>query len=265
MRGSFNRTMVVRYGQRSLVGPPGVTYASGVPCRRVLQRRIEQGQFDFTLAHHWVTQDTVVLNPPLTSSPYIGAIFTDQLAADEVSFDDDPDVWYSVCRHETISPRHGAEYWRDLVIPTTSIVVPPWPPPVSPPPPPSPPGPPVVPPGESCGSPSVIDEPGEYVVSSLPGAMAGQYRIDLPPGEQWYIRFLSCDDTEWRIDPLFHVPEVSCCAFEGYLGPMNQAGTHCRSFGPVDMPMVLCFSVGRESGISPVVDVTIEVGVGGCP
>lgn len=126
MRGSFNNELAVRYGPRSTVGPPGVTYAVGIPCRRVPQTRLSQGQFDFTLANHWVTQDTVVFNPPAVSSPWLGAFLTDQLAADEVSFADAPGDWYSVCRHEEVEPDVGPDYRRDMIIPVHRLEFPWW-------------------------------------------------------------------------------------------------------------------------------------------
>lgn len=147
MRGVFNSTMSVRYGSRSVIGPPGVIYAVDIPCRLVVQREIDQLQFDFSLAGAWVTNDVVDLNGPYTSSPWLGAIFTDQLAADEVQFSPMPDEWWSVCRVEAVRPYGQDAYRRALVIPLSSIQFPLWPPPVSPPPPPPPP-----PPGPCGGS-----------------------------------------------------------------------------------------------------------------
>jgi len=150
MRAPFNTTLGVRYGSRSVVGPPGAVWASDIPCRVVPQTEITQGQFPFTLSSAWVTVDAVRLHGPFTSSPWLGAVFTDQLAADEVSFPGLDGPWFSVQREEDVQPFGRDPYWRYLLVPLSSVVVPPWPPPSPPPPaPPPPPVPPVVP-GHDC-------------------------------------------------------------------------------------------------------------------
>lgn len=153
MRGGFNSTCTVRYGTRSVSGTPGVVRATGVLCRKVVQDEISQRQFPLDLTAFWVTLDAVNLHGPLTSSPWVGAVFTDYEAADEVSFSDAPGVWYSVCRSEWVIPHVGSPYYRWLILPLSSYAVPPFPPPSPPPPAPPPPVPPPPPPpmpGPTC-------------------------------------------------------------------------------------------------------------------
>lgn len=129
MRGAFIHLLSARYGPRSISGPPGVTYVSGVPCRRVVQTRIDNFQFDFSLSAAWVTVDALSFNNPEVVSYELGEFTTDQLAADEVMFDHLPGRWFSVCREERVFPRAGLAYWRYFLVETTDIVVPPWLPP----------------------------------------------------------------------------------------------------------------------------------------
>lgn len=190
MRGAFNVTMEVRYGPRSTAGPPGVTYAVGIPCRRVAQTRLFQGQFDFSLSSAWVTQDTVVLNPPSVSSPWLGAMFTDQMAADEVAFSDFPTFWFTVCRHEEMNPPRGADYYRDLIIPVTSIAVPPWLPPTPLPGPPVPGGLTYIAPGYSCASPTILCIYGDYLLSTNVDGTNGYYAFVYSPGTSTRIKYI---------------------------------------------------------------------------
>lgn len=211
MRGTFNKTFTVRYGPRSLAGPPGVTYGVEIACRRVPQTRIFQHQFDFSLSGFWVTEDTVRLNTPFVSSPYLGAFFTDQYAADEVAFSDNPGVWYSVCREEEVHPYVGADYWRYLLVPVASFATPPWLPPTSPPPPPDPPGPPVVPPGGGCAEAAALAGVGEYVLSAAASDEPGWYSISLEKGRLIRIEILS-SDAEYLFITIRRPPDgLGCC------------------------------------------------------
>lgn len=125
MRGSFDKTFTARHGSRSVTGPHGVVYAVDVPCRVVNQDQIFQGQFDLSLCTRWVTVDALLLVGPNVLSPYLGAVFYDQMSADEVAFSDAPTVWYSVVRRELVDPFDRPAYWRHLLVPLSSVEYPP--------------------------------------------------------------------------------------------------------------------------------------------
>lgn len=128
MRGSFNDSFTVRYGSRSVVGTSGDVWGVDVPCRKVPQRAISQHQSPFDLAASWVTVDEVGLHGPYTLSPWIGAIFSDYLASDQVLFQSEPSVWYVVCREELVVPDAGGPYSRFLLVPLSKFADPFWPP-----------------------------------------------------------------------------------------------------------------------------------------
>lgn len=138
MRGGFNNTLAVRYGPRSVAGVPGDIWAVDIPCRRVAQIEISQDQLPFDLSEVWVTFDELDVNGPMSVSPFLGAVFTDYMTADQVSFADAPGVWYAVCRAERVVPPLAPPYWRYMLIPDDWFAVPPWPEPK--PIPPAPPG-----------------------------------------------------------------------------------------------------------------------------
>lgn len=214
MRGEFNSTFSVRYGSRSVIGPPGVVYAVDIPCRVVEQRQITQIQFDFSSAGAWVTNDVVDFNGPFTSSPWLGAIFTDQLAADEVQFSVFMGEWWSVCRIEEVVPYGGARYRRALVIPLSSIQFPFWPPPVSPPPPPPPPAPPIVEPGRDCGTSEFVDPFVTRRLETLDDGRNGYYYVDLRLDSPGTVSISIPDGTDpnARVDIYYDDSNSDCCA-----------------------------------------------------
>jgi len=138
MRGEFNLTCSVKYGPTSTWGVPGTVYLAGVPCRRVKQRRIEQGQFPFTLTTHWVTLDQTPLHQAVSTAPAVGVATTDYRRADQIAFSDQTGIWWVILRQEKVKPAGRTEYWRYELIEWALVNADTWQPPVPPPPPPPP-------------------------------------------------------------------------------------------------------------------------------
>lgn len=229
MRGAFNRTLTVRYGTRSVVGPPLAVYGSDIPCRLVEQREVVQEQFPFDLTQSWVTLDSVDLHGPVTSSPWLGAVFTDILAADQVSFDGEPDVWFCVLRHEQVDPFFRDLYDRWLLLPLTSVVIPVWPPPVSPPPVPPPPTPVPVAPGDTCDTGSRLDGYGPWSVSNNFGELVGYYYLDLPTPGPWRLFSPSGGTAGWRVRVRVFSPGGDCCSTATPVQTIEDGGAECMS------------------------------------
>jgi len=265
MRGEFNNTFTVRYGSRSVVGPPGVTYGTGIPCRFVPQRQIDQGQFDFTLTSGWFTNDSLILNGPLVSSPWLGAYFTDQLAADEVSFASSPEVWYSVSRRETVNPYLAAGYERYLLVNLLLVSYPTWPPPSPPPPNPYPP--PVVPlpPGGGCGSGYDFGGFGEFLMATQSDGASGYYESVITYTGDIHIRLLG----DMPSDVVVLVSQVNpfyACCDAVLAGEITYSGSRCVSlhnYGEEPVAERVCIVITNLS-LDSVREVTIEVGPGPC-
>lgn len=186
MRGAFNKTFDASYGMRSVVGPPGVQYASDVPCRLVPQMEISQGQDPFNLSHFWITLDAFELNVPLTSSPYSGAIFTDYFAADRVRVPAGVGPTYYVCREERVSPFGETPYWRYLIILLADTDTPPWLPPTSPPVPPPP------APAGTCSAAGIVALGADFV-SAVSGTVEAWWRFTAPSAGAYHFTTVSSD------------------------------------------------------------------------
>lgn len=249
MRGGFNRKLRARYGNRSTFGPPGEIYVTQIPCRRVEQFYIDQAQFPFSLSEVWVTLDAVRLNAPTTISPWMGAVFTDYLTADQVSISNAPDVWFTVCREESVIPFGRPPYWRYLLIPVTDYVVPPWQPPTPiPPKPSSPPGSSPAP-GASCADPAFLSGFGEYLLATQPDGTNGYYAIEVPPNTAVRVRYV--DGVNVHVASDVHSAETGgdCCAGQ-YVGQLSPAGVEWVSVGPTsEYPSLgrVCLSVASTS------------------
>lgn len=177
-RAAFDNTCDVFYGLRSVVGPPGTQYASGIPCRLVPQTEINQLQFPFTLTGSWLTIDALTPNGPFVSSPFDGATFTDYKAGDIVVIPSFGVDIYTVCRSEYVQPFGRPGYFRYLLIPSASLVSPPWYPPVSPPPSPTPV--PAIVPAFSCAGAPEVGAWGPIVSLDLSGSDTW-FRVMYPP------------------------------------------------------------------------------------
>lgn len=267
MRAAFNELMTLRYGSRSVVGTPGVSYLSGVPCRVVFQPEIQQGQFDFDFTSAWVTLDAVEPNGPFTSSPWLGAIFTDQLAADEVAFDSLPDFWWSLCRKERVTPYAASPYWRFLLVPLTRITPSLWPPPSPPPPAPPPPPPTPIEPGETCSDGSAVPPVGDFALSSLPSFADGFYRCAIDYGFTTRIELVEPVDPDVRLYVSRGSAGGSCCS-SSPLDTLQESGSHCVSLETSDIPgdrWVFCLEVQNVNVSGDPVSVTVRLSHGDCP
>lgn len=178
MRGAFNDTFKAFYGPASPYGPPGVQFATDVPCRRVLQTEVFQLDFPGTLSSSWATYDALSLHGPDVSSPETPAVLYDLNTSDQVELASQPGVRYVVYRREEVIPLGRPSYERCLLIPTTSLVVPPFLPP-------NPPVPPVVPvvlsnAGTSCSTAPAIAV-GQVTDSALASAGGGWFQFGPVP------------------------------------------------------------------------------------
>ncbi len=266
MRGGFDKLMSIRYGSRSVTGPPGVTFLSGVPCRKVEQREISQRQFDFTFTDHWVTLDAVELTGPFTSSPWLGAIFTDQLAADEVSFDVDPGVWYTTCRGERVTPFGDVPYWRSLLLPLTLVTPDLWPPPTSPPPPPSPPAPPLTAPGPNCSVGTDLTSFGDYTLGSETGYFIGWYEFLITDSGPIRFELVEPIAPDTRVSVAFKPGGSSDCCGDLVWFDLEAEGSHCQTFYvsfPGHYDREYCLKVQSTSGSGPA-STLVRIASGGC-
>lgn len=139
MRAQFNTFCDVFYGPSSPFGPPNALYLAAVPCRLVPQLRVFQDQFPFDLTGFWLTHNAPSFNGPATSSPWVPATFDDYNTADRLDVSGFTGGRLIVCRQEFINPFGRPSYWRNLCLPVSKLVVPPWLPPQPLPPPPPPP------------------------------------------------------------------------------------------------------------------------------
>lgn len=265
MRGEYDNHLSVRYGSRSVSGAPGVVWLSGVACRKVDQREITQHQSPFDLTTAWVTLDSVELHPPLTSSPFVGALFTDYQAADEVEFDTAPGVWVSVCREERVAPFGRPAYWRYLLFPPEVFSSPPWPPPSPPPPPPPPPSPPVVSPGAGCDDAADLVELGTYTLSCRDDGTPGFYFIELFWASSIHVRVVGDMAPDVTIYVSTTTLGESCC-YAPLRGTITYSGSRCVTLFHVGLepePGRVCIRVDNDSLSGPRPTV-VEIAVGAC-
>lgn len=167
MRAVLNNTMDVYYGPSSPYGPPGTRYVTAAPCRVVPQSEITQVDFPLSLSASWLTHDNPPhLNGPKYTSQYLGQWNADISTCDRVAIPTGSAQSHAVVRVEDVAPFGETAYSRCLLIPLSSIAVPPWfapsPPVPLPPPPPSPPP----PPGDSCITAPLLSLDTDYSYSS---------------------------------------------------------------------------------------------------
>lgn len=229
MRGSFDRTCTVRYGPRSVSGPPSVVYASDQLCRKVVQVPISQLQSPLDLSTHWLTIDNFRLNGPLVNSSWGGQVSTDYLAADQVAFPDFPALWFIVCREELVQPFGRPAYWRYLLIPELSAESPPWPPP----------GPlpsyPVVSvyeylvPGPSCANPTMFDRFGDFLLSTQFSGADGFYAFPVSAGESVRITHIGGPTSAVKSDVFKCALHADGCSAT-FVGQIGVGQLSCASF-----------------------------------
>lgn len=126
-RAKFDTTMDVYYGPTSVAGPPGVQYASAIPCRVVRQQEILQLEFPDSLTFAWVTYDALILNFA-TITHTSGPVYSvDYGAADTLVIPSGGTARRTVLRAEYVDPVIRPAYRRALIC--DAAVFPPLPPP----------------------------------------------------------------------------------------------------------------------------------------
>jgi len=217
--------MTVSYGPSSPYGPPGVVYASDIPCRAVPQTEIDQLQFPFSLSSYWITFDAFELHGPAYVVPLLGQVLTDYKTADVVEVSDVASGPGLIMRKEYVHPYGETPYWRCLVEPLSTVVSPPWPPPSPPVPPPPP------PPGEGCvvAFPTFVDE----TVTGDTGLGETWYVISVPTDGNYHAPSLS-SATELRLT-LYEWP----CDVGEQINQWAPSGAPCIGFPGLTAGLVL--------------------------
>lgn len=166
MRGSFNNTYDVYYGQTSTAGTPGTSYLVDQPCRVVAQTEIEQVEFPMSLSNSWVTYGGPQFNMPNSVRSHGQVYSVDYGSADVLAIPSGSMPVWTVLRAESLTPIEGFPYLRVLICRTASIPVPIPPPPPPPPPP--------VPGGFTCAT-AVAMTLGTELFAESPSVIGASY------------------------------------------------------------------------------------------